>query len=103
MIEIIGYAAAACTTISFFPQLYLVVKTRDTRSISLSMYLIFTLGILFWLMYGIYITSWPIILANAITFVSAAGILMFKLKNYKADLAAERKLVANKIHDGNER
>lgn len=85
MTELVGYLAAACTTISFFPQLYEVIKTNDTRSISLSMYIVFTLGILFWEIYGIAIGNIPIILANALTFVASGGILYKKIRNFKTD------------------
>ena len=49
--EVIGYLAAFCTTISFLPQAYLTLKTRDTESLSLGMYSTFTLGVLLWLLY----------------------------------------------------
>ena len=78
--EIMGYLAAFLTTVAFFPQTYQTIKTRDTKSISLSMYVLFTAGIAMWLAYGILIESLPLIFANAITFVMAATILVLKLK-----------------------
>lgn len=79
--EIIGYIAATLTTASFLPQAILTIKTKDTESLSLSMYSLFTLGVLCWLIYGVYITDEAIIFANAITFVLAATILSFKIYN----------------------
>jgi MtN3 and saliva related transmembrane protein len=79
--EIIGYIAATLTTASFLPQAILTIKTKDTESLSLSMYSMFTLGVLCWLIYGIYIADEAIIFANAITFVLAASILSFKIYN----------------------
>jgi len=79
--EIIGYIAATLTTASFLPQAILTIKTKDTESLSLSMYSLFTLGVLCWLIYGVYITDEAIIFANAITFVLAASILSFKIYN----------------------
>ncbi|MFZ2171709.1 MAG: SemiSWEET transporter [Methylococcaceae bacterium] len=79
--EIIGYIAATLTTASFLPQAILTIKTKDTGSLSLSMYSLFTLGVLCWLIYGVYITDEAIIFANAITFVLAASILSFKIYN----------------------
>jgi MtN3 and saliva related transmembrane protein len=79
--EIIGYLAAALTTASFLPQAVLTIKTKDTGSLSLSMYSMFTLGVLCWLIYGVYIADKAIIFANAITFVLAASILSFKIYN----------------------
>ncbi len=77
--EIIGYVAATLTTSSFLPQAILTVKTKDTASLSLSMYSLFTAGVLCWLIYGLYLSDKAIIFANAITFLLAAPILFFKI------------------------
>jgi len=77
---LLGLIAAACTTIAFVPQVYKTLKTRDTRSISLPMYAMFTFGIFLWLIYGLLNHDLPIILANSITCVLAALVLIFKLK-----------------------
>jgi MtN3 and saliva related transmembrane protein len=79
-IEIVGYLAAFLTTAAFFPQTYKTIRTRDTRAISLAMYVMFTLGIAIWLAYGLLIESWPLIFSNSLTFVMAATILVLKLK-----------------------
>lgn len=79
--EMIGYLAATLTTASFLPQAILTIRTRDTESLSLSMYSLFTLGVFCWLVYGIYISNEAIIFANAITLVLAASILSFKIYN----------------------
>ncbi|MGZ8136169.1 MAG: SemiSWEET transporter, partial [Methylococcaceae bacterium] len=76
-----GYLAATLTTTSFLPQAILTIKTRDTQSLSLSMYSLFTLGVFCWLIYGIYISDKAIIVANSITFILAASILFFKIYN----------------------
>lgn len=80
MIELIGYFAALCTTLSFVPQAIKTIKTRDTSGISLWMYLIFTVGVFLWLVYGFIIENHPLLIANAVTFVLAATILVFKIK-----------------------
>ena len=77
----IGYIAATLTTASFLPQAILTIKTKDTESLSLSMYSLFTLGVFFWLIYGVFISDEAIIVANAITLVLAASILTFKIYN----------------------
>ncbi|MCK9397303.1 MAG: SemiSWEET transporter [Methylobacter sp.] len=79
--EIIGYLAATLTTVSFVPQAILTIKTRDTESLSFGMYSTFTLGVLCWLIYGIYLADKAIICANAITLLLAALILFFKIYN----------------------
>jgi MtN3 and saliva related transmembrane protein len=78
--EWIGYAAAALTTSSFLPQALMTIRTRRTGGISLAMYTIFTLGTLFWLIYGVLVNSWPMILANSVTFALALTILVLKLR-----------------------
>ncbi|MDP2099203.1 MAG: SemiSWEET transporter [Methylobacter sp.] len=79
--EIIGYLAATLTTASFVPQAMLTIKTRDTESLSLGMYISFTLGVLCWLIYGIHLDDKAIIFANGITLLLAASILFFKVYN----------------------
>jgi len=78
--EILGYCAAAATTASFIPQATKVIKTRDTKSISLWMYLIFCFGLVLWLVYGIMLSAMPIILANSITLLFAGIVLGYKLR-----------------------
>lgn len=79
--EIIGYIAATLTTSSFLPQAILTIKTQNTDALSLSMYSIFTLGVLFWLIYGLIIGNYVIIFANAITLLLATSILSVKIYN----------------------
>ena len=81
MPEMIGYLAATFTTAPFLPHAILTIKTKDTESLSLSMYTLFTLGVFCWLIYGVYISDKAIIFANAITLVLAASILFFKIYN----------------------
>lgn len=79
--DLIGYLAATLTTASFLPQAILTLKTRDTDSLSLGMYALFTSGVLMWLIYGIYLSNPAIIVANAVTFLLASLILGFKIYN----------------------
>ncbi len=80
MITLIGYVAAALTTISFIPQLIQIINTKDTKSISLPMYILFVIGIALWLIYGLLRMDWPIIIANIITLITASIILTYKIK-----------------------
>jgi len=81
MIEIIGFVAAICTTVAFVPQVWHIYKTKQTEAISLPMYLIFTLGILCWLIYGLAIGEMPLIMANSVTLLLALMIIYLKLKH----------------------
>ena len=78
--EWMGYMAAALTTLSFVPQAIKTIRSRDTHGISLAMYVIFTAGIACWFGYGVFLGSWPMILANLVTFGLAATILGLKLR-----------------------
>ncbi len=80
-LEWLGYLAATLTTLAFVPQAVKTIRSRDTRGISLGMYVVFTIGIVCWFGYGIALGSWPMILANAVTFVLAAVILGLKLRH----------------------
>jgi MtN3 and saliva related transmembrane protein len=80
-LEWMGVVAATLTTLAFVPQAVKTIKSRDTRSISLGMYVVFTVGVMFWFGYGIALDSWPMIVSNAITFVLAATILGLKLRH----------------------
>jgi MtN3 and saliva related transmembrane protein len=79
-LEWIGFAAAVLTSASFIPQAVMTIRTRDTRGISRGMYVIFTIGVALWLVYGIALESWPMIFANSATLVLAATILALKLR-----------------------
>lgn len=78
---IIGAIAAFLTTVSFLPQAMKTLKTRDTRGISLIMYATFTVGVIFWLIYGILMNLLIISIANIITASLASMVLAIKILN----------------------
>jgi MtN3 and saliva related transmembrane protein len=80
-IIIVGYFAGFCTAIAQFPQAYKVIKTGNTESISPVMYSIMTLGILFWLLYGILMPDLPMILANGVCLIPSLYILFITVRN----------------------
>ena len=77
---LIGLMGGTLTTISFVPQVLRVWKTRSARDLSFTMFLLFAIGVLLWLIYGIILGEWPVILANSVTLVFAIIILIFKIK-----------------------
>jgi MtN3 and saliva related transmembrane protein len=81
MVDLIGYLAAGCTTISFLPQAYMVYKKDSTEGISLYMFLILCTGLSGWLIYGILMNAMPVIMANAFTLMLAGYILFKKLRH----------------------
>jgi len=79
-ITLVGLLAAASTTFSFLPQAIKTIRTKDTQSISLSMYALFTFGTLLWLIYGVFTSNVPVYLANGITLLFALIILTYKIR-----------------------
>lgn len=79
-IDAIGFAAAILTTISFVPQAIKTIKTKNTQGISLVMYLLFSIGVFCWLIYGIATLNMPVLLANGVTLAFALVILFYKLR-----------------------
>ncbi|NQX86759.1 MAG: SemiSWEET transporter [Flavobacteriaceae bacterium] len=83
-IEVIGLIAAALTTTAFLPQVYKTWKTKDVSALSLPMLLLFFIGIVLWLVYGIYMESLAMIVANSVTIVSSLLLLYFKIAYSKS-------------------
>jgi MtN3 and saliva related transmembrane protein len=79
-VDQVGYLAAFCTTISFLPQAMKAIRYRDTKSLSLGMYSLLTLGVSLWLAYGILKNDYAIIAANSITVVLSLLILITKIR-----------------------
>jgi MtN3 and saliva related transmembrane protein len=77
--DFLGYVAAFLTTFAFAPQAWQSWKTRATAAVSTPMYLMFSLGVLLWGIYGLLIHSWPVVIANALTLVQALFILAINL------------------------
>ena len=79
-IELIGYVAAILTTIAFIPQVLKTWREHSTKDISLATFSLFGAGVGMWAIYGFLIGSWPVIIANILTFGLSLVILYFKIK-----------------------
>ncbi len=77
--EYLGYAAGLLTTLAFIPQAWKVFSSRKTRDISMTWAVTMTIGVFFWLCYGISMGSLPMMLANGVTLILLAVILWVKL------------------------
>ena len=80
-VNTIGSVAAILTTICWLPQTIKIFKSQDAQSISLSSQLTFGAGVIFWLIYGILLSSKPIIFSNAATLSQVTLIIYLKLKH----------------------
>ena len=91
-INLIGSIAAVCTTVSFLPQLIRVYRLKSAHEISLIMFLVFSFGVFLWLLYGIFIGSFPVIMANGFTLVLSLAILALKIRYDRRRRAASAKI-----------
>jgi MtN3 and saliva related transmembrane protein len=80
-VQVLGFVAAALTTLAFVPQALLTWRRRRAEGVSLGMYALFTLGVALWLVYGVAIHAWPVIISNAVTLLLALFILGMKIKH----------------------
>lgn len=94
-IDWIGTFAGSFTTIAFIPQVAKTWISRSTRDISLWMFLLFSSGVLLWLIYGILLHALPIVVANGITLSLSLSILIMKVRELRAErrrqLAADQR------------
>jgi len=79
-ITVVGLIAALFTTVSLFPQVIKIYKTKSTRDISTGMFMLFCGGVFLWFIYGVLVNDFPIIIANSLAFIQALVILFFKIK-----------------------
>lgn len=84
LIDLVGALAAVLTTTAFFPQAIKTIRTRDTRGLSLTMYTLLLAGVTLWLVYGLSIGNWPLILANAIVLVPQTMVMAILLQKQRA-------------------
>lgn len=79
-ISVLGFVAGGLTTVSFWPQLMKTWRTKSAGDVSLGMLLTFSIGVSLWLLYGLLMEAWPIIVANLITLIVTLTILYLKLR-----------------------
>jgi MtN3 and saliva related transmembrane protein len=77
---ILGLVAGAFTTVAFLPQLIRTWKVKSARDLSLAMIGLNSTGIFLWLVYGLYVRSFPIIVANLVTFILVSTVLILAIK-----------------------
>lgn len=80
MLEVLGYIAGSLTTLAFVPQVIQIYKSKSAKDVSLAMFLLFTIGVIMWLTYGLMTKSLPVVAANSVTLLLSIVILFFKYK-----------------------
>ncbi len=78
--SIIGFLAVICTTSATIPQVIKSLKSKETKDISLGMFLLIFIGVSLWLVYGIIKTDCPLIFANTITVMLSGPVIILKMK-----------------------
>ena len=90
IVTLIGSLAALCSTLSFAPQAWKIIKSRDTSAISMRMYGVTVVGFGLWLAYGMMKGEWPLIVTNSVCLVLSAFILLMKvLPRHKREAVAD--------------
>ena len=84
-VEIIGFVAALLTTSAFVPQVVKVWKSKSSKGVSVSMYLVLLLGVFLWGVYGYLIDSMSIMIANTVTGLLQLMILILILMDKNKD------------------
>ena len=79
-VPVLGYIAGFCTTVAFLPQVYRAWRTKSCKDLSPGMLMLFAVGILLWLIFGILIRELPIIIANGVTFFLVIVIVILKFR-----------------------
>ena len=77
-IDSLGLIAGSLTTIAFLPQIIKTYKSKSANDVSYSMFILFSLGVALWSVYGWEIHAIPVIISNLITLVLAISVLIMK-------------------------
>jgi len=81
LVDAVGMTGAVLTTVCWLPQAVKIIRSRETRAISLAGTLAFTVGIVFWLIYGLALMDWPLITSNIVTLALMLVIVSLKLRH----------------------
>ncbi len=79
VITVVSLFAATLSMVSYVPQAWSIVRSRDTSGVSLKMYAVTVTGFITWLIYGVLLMQWAIIAQNVICLALSSFILMMKL------------------------
>ena len=76
-------SAGAITSLTFLPQVIKTWKEKSAKDISLLMFVIAAVNESMWIVYGILLDNWVIILTNATVLVMSLIMIYFKLRYNK--------------------
>jgi MtN3 and saliva related transmembrane protein len=78
--QVVGIVAGMLTTVSFVPQVWRIWRRKSADDVSMPMFLLFTVGVAAWLVYGLLIHSMPVVAANVVTLVLAGAVIGLKVR-----------------------
>jgi MtN3 and saliva related transmembrane protein len=79
-VDILGYTAGFITSLTFLPQVIKTWKEKSAKDISLMMFVIAAVNEIMWIVYGILLNNWVIILTNATVLAMSLIMIIFKLR-----------------------
>lgn len=74
-----GHTGSLLSSITFIPQVYKVWQTKRTQDLSMSMMLIVFTSTIVWIVYGVGLMLWPVIICNSIICFLSLMLIYFKL------------------------
>jgi MtN3 and saliva related transmembrane protein len=78
---ILGLLAATCTTAAFLPQVFKAHFSKQTKDLSLAMFVLLSIGLILWAIYGVVTRALPLVLANTATLLLTFYMIFLKLKH----------------------
>jgi MtN3 and saliva related transmembrane protein len=81
LVDLVGMTGAVLTTVCWLPQAIKIIRSRETSAISLAGTVAFTVGIAFWLVYGLALVDWPLITSNIVTLALMLVIVSLKVRH----------------------
>ena len=79
-VEILGYAAGAVTCLTFLPQVIKTWKSKSAKDVSMNMFLIAAANEVMWIIYGVLLNNWVIILTNAVVLSMSLTMIWLKIR-----------------------
>lgn len=78
---IIGYAASIAMILGYLPQAIVTIRTRDTDGIAMPTFMMLGLGSVLFVIQGIMLQNWPLVITNVITTICSVIIFGIKMHN----------------------
>ncbi|MFL5236028.1 MAG: SemiSWEET family sugar transporter [Rhizomicrobium sp.] len=94
VVTMVGSIAALCSMVSFTPQAWKIIRTRETKDISAGMYSLTVSAFAFWCLYGALLREWPLIVSNGVCLALSGFILAMTLLPQR-----KKEAVADAIED----